>query len=97
MFIRSAPAHPLVIALGGGATSSAVVQQAAGKVEIVELSAGLVAAARMFSDANWRLLDNPRAQLVVSDGRNYVLLADERYDLIAADTIYPTQAYSSNL
>lgn len=97
MLVRQAPANPLVVGLGGGATSSAVAQQARGEVKVVELSAGMVAAARTLSDANWSVLDNPRVRLVVADGRNYILLTNERWDLIAADTIYPTQAYSSNL
>jgi predicted membrane-bound spermidine synthase len=97
MFVRPAPANPLVVGLGGGATSSAVAQKARGEVKVVELSAGMVAAARTFSDANWNVLDNPRVRLVVTDGRNYILLANEQYDYVVADTIYPTQAYSSNL
>jgi spermidine synthase len=36
-------------------------------------------------------------RLIVADGRNYSLLADDQYDVIAADTIYPLHAYSSSL
>ncbi len=86
----------LVIGLGGGATSGAVAQHVR-ELTIVELSAGVVEAARLFAPVNRGVVDDPRVRLVVADGRNYLLLVDEQYDLITADIIPALHAHSSNL
>ncbi|HST20062.1 MAG TPA: fused MFS/spermidine synthase [Blastocatellia bacterium] len=96
-FVCKTPRRALVIGLGGGTTSGALAQYVQDRLEIVELSDAMVSAAHLFSAYNYQVLDNPLTKLVVADGRNYLLFSDERYDIITADTIYPMQAYSSNL
>jgi spermidine synthase len=88
-FVHPAPEQALIVGIGGGATSGAIAQHVRGQVSIVELSEGMVAAARMFADYNQHVLDAPHVRLIVADGRNYSLLADDQYDVSAADTIYP--------
>jgi spermidine synthase len=95
--VHNGPEEALVIGLGGGATSGAVAAQAQGRVDIVELSAGMVEAAKTFAPHNGGVLEDPRANIIIADGRNFLLLTDEEYDLITADIIPPLHAYSSLL
>ena len=94
--VHANPQRALIIGLGGGATSGAVASRTT-SVKVIELSDGMVAAARLFGEANQFVVENPKVQISVADGRNFVALTEERYDIITADIIPPLHAYSSNL
>jgi spermidine synthase len=98
MAIHNEPRRALVIGAGGGATPGAVAAFSdQTRVDVVELSAAVAAAARQFSGINQDLLRRPNVQLRVDDGRNYMLLTPERYDVITADVILPMHAGAGNL
>ena len=44
-----------------------------------------------------RLIDDPRVHHVAGDGRQYLMMTDERFDIIEADALRPTSAHSGNL
>jgi spermidine synthase len=92
MALHPDPREVLVIGLGGGATPGAVSQHAGATVDIVELSASVVRGAAMFAHVNYDVLKQPNVRMRVSDGRNYLLLSDRRYDVITADIIQPQHA-----
>jgi spermidine synthase len=104
-FIGSLPVaiHPdpqriLVIGVGGGATAGAVAAFSKNiPIDIVELSPAVVDAARHFSGINQGLFERPNIHLRVDDGRNYMLLTPERYDIVMADVILPQHAGAGNL
>jgi spermidine synthase len=104
-FIGSLPVaiHPdpqkiLVIGVGGGATAGAVAAFSKSiPIDIVELSPAVVDAARHFSGINQGLFERPNIHLRVDDGRNYMLLTPERYDIVMADVILPQHAGAGNL
>jgi spermidine synthase len=87
----------LVIGIGGGTTAGEVARCASGRTTIVEISPGVVRAARSFAALNRNIADSSRAEMIVADGRNHLLVADRRYDVMTADTIRPVHAQSSNL
>jgi spermidine synthase len=88
----------LVIGLGGGATSGALSRHTGVTVDIVEISHEVVqAAARFFRPINFDVLRKPNVRMHVDDGRNYLLLAGRKYDVITADIILPIHAGSGNL
>jgi spermidine synthase len=91
------PRRALVVGLGGGATPGAVALDPDLTVDVVELSAAVVRGAEWFSHANFDLLRRPNANIVVDDGRNYLMLTDRRYDVITADIIQPHHAGANNL
>jgi predicted membrane-bound spermidine synthase len=81
----------LVIGLGGGATSGALSRHTGVTVDIVEISNEVVqAAARFFRPINFDVLRKPNVRMHVDDGRNYLLLAGRKYDVITADIILPS-------
>lgn len=60
------------------------------RIDVVELSEGVVEASRFFESVNHNVLEDPRVHLVVGDGRNYLAMTDDRYDVISCDPIHPT-------
>ncbi len=98
MALHQDPRRALVIGLGGGATPGAIARFPGTHVTVVELSPSVVRAAnRWFAHTNFDLLQRPNATLRIDDGRNYLLLTDERYDVITADVIVPRHSGSANL
>jgi hypothetical protein len=43
------------------------------------------------------LLEDKRIRYTFTDGRAFVMLGDKKYDVIEADALRPTSAYSGNL
>jgi spermidine synthase len=97
MLMRPDARRALVIGLGGGATPGALAQHEQVRVDVVELSSAVVEAAPYFAAINGGVLGRPNVRLHVDDGRNFLLLSDETYDVITADIIRPRHAGASNL
>ena len=91
------PREALVIGLGGGATAGAVSQHAGTTVQVVELSDGVRKAAAYFAHINYDILNRPNVRMRVDDGRNFLLLSGERFDVITADIIQPIHAGAGSL
>jgi spermidine synthase len=77
----------LAIGLGTGKTLRAISRFSFHRIDAVELSPRIVGAAReWFEDINERVFDrDPRVKLSIADGRNFLLLSRERYDLITIE------------
>jgi spermidine synthase len=97
MVLHPSPIEALVVGLGGGATAGAVSQYPGVRVQIVELSDGVRRAAPFFSHISYDVLNQPHVRLRVDDGRNFLLLSGERFDVITADIIQPSHAGAGNL
>jgi spermidine synthase len=97
MVLHPSPERALVIGLGGGATSGAVSRHRASQVQIVELSESVRRAASLFAHINYDVLDQPNVRVSVDDGRNFLLLSGQRFDVITADIIQPIHAGAGNL
>jgi len=97
MMLHPNPRRVLVIGLGGGATPGAAAMFPGAQVDVVELSAEVVAGAAWFGHINFDLLTRPNVRLRVDDGRNYLLTTTEKYDVITADLILPNRAGATSL
>ncbi len=77
----------LVIGLGTGNTLRAVARFPFRLIDVVEIAPHIVEAARRwFDDINDRVFDrDPRVRLTIADGRNFLLLSRDRYDLITIE------------
>ena len=91
VMLHPAPTTALVIGLGGGATPGAVARYNV-DVDVVELSAAVVAGSAFFKDINFDLLSRPNVHLRVDDGRNFMMMGRKKYDVITADIILPRHA-----
>lgn len=97
MAVHPEARQALVIGLGGGATAGAVALHRGAEVDVVELSGAVVRAAQYFRHINHGVLSRPNVHLRVDDGRNYLMLTKQRYDVITADVILPIHAGAANL
>jgi spermidine synthase len=77
----------LVIGLGTGNTLRVVSLFPFQKIDVVEIAPHIVEAARQwFEDVNAGVMDrDPRVKLTVADGRNFLLLTPEHFDLITIE------------
>jgi spermidine synthase len=97
MALHAAPADALVIGLGGGATAGAVSQHPGTAVQIVELSDSVRKAAPYFEHVTFNVLNQPNVRVRVDDGRNFLALSGEKFDVITADIIQPIHAGAGHL
>ena len=67
------------------------------RVQIVELSDSVRRAAPFFAHINYDVLNQPNVRVRVDDGRNFLLLSGETFDVITADIIQPIHAGAGNL
>ena len=87
----------LIIGFGTGSTTEMMLKMnGVRKVTIVELNAALLRNLEkmpLFRE----LLHDDRVEVIIDDGRRWLLRTDERFDLIQIDALRATTAYSNNL
>lgn len=79
----------LLVGLGTGITAGSLLRYPVERVDVVEISPQVVAAARLFDKDNHHALDDPRLVLHVDDAKTFLLLAKEPYDLIVSEPSNP--------
>lgn len=76
----------LVVGLGTGTTLGTIAAYPFEHIDVAEISPSIVKAARTyFGSIGAGALDDPRVSLHIADGRNHLLLAESRYDLIGIE------------
>lgn len=88
-FCHPAPRSALVIGFGFGLTCRAILAHGVATLDCVELVPEERESAAFFDEVNHGVLTDPRFHFVEGDGRNFVLVADRRYDLISFNAIHP--------
>ena len=99
LLIHEDPRDVLVIALGGGIALGAVAQYDLESVVCVEMVPDVIHAARQeFGPFNHHVLEtidqSQQIDLIVDDGRNYLLSSPRKYDVITGDATHPTSTDS---
>jgi len=89
-FINPDAESVLIIGFGIGITSSAVAAHDVTKIDCVEICSGVKTAASFFSHFNNDVVKDPRIKFINDDGRHYILLAQDKYDVISCDPTHPT-------
>ncbi len=87
----------LVIGLGSGMTLGAVEQHPVKGVDVVEIEAAVVEASQYFREFTGDVLNDPRVNLIVADGRNHVALTPRKYDVIISEPSNPWISGMANL
>ncbi|MGN6385553.1 MAG: spermidine synthase, partial [Verrucomicrobiota bacterium] len=90
LLLHSNPRHALFIGLGTGITFATARYYPELQAEGVELLPAVVEALPLF-ETNSAVLQDPRLETHVADGRRFVLTTTNRYDLIVADLFHPAQ------
>ncbi len=88
----------LVIGYGTGNTAHTLHAAGFSHIDIVELSPDIVTIAdRHFADINGKVSQQPNVRMYYTDGRNYLLTQDKRYDLISTNITGVWLASAANL
>lgn len=94
LLLHEDPQEVLVIALGGGIALGSVAQHDLKEVECVEMVPDVLEAAREeFGPFNHRVmerLEDLPIDIVIDDGRNYLLTRSRKYDVITGDATHPS-------
>ncbi|HZP40558.1 MAG TPA: fused MFS/spermidine synthase [Candidatus Binatia bacterium] len=85
LLLHPHPERVLSICFGVGNSLSSILQHPVTRVDAVELSPGVVAAAPFFASTNRDPLADPRVHLTITDGRNFLLTSADRWDVIRLD------------
>ncbi len=98
LLIHDNPKKVAVIGLGSGSTLAAVAAHPAVEtIDGVELEKAVVEASRFFPDLNRNVLKDPRVHMFVNDGRNFLLVRPDLYDVIISEPSNPWMAGVANL
>ncbi len=92
------PENVMVICFGTGQTTGAAgIHPRVGQVDSVELSSSVLNAAPSFKTENHDVMDNPKVNFVLQDGRNFLLTTQKQYDVITGEPPPPRTAFTVNL
>jgi spermidine synthase len=92
------PKKALIVGMGAGSTAGAILQQPSiERIDVAELSDGVIDAVRYFGHSNYAFFEDPRVDIRQTDARNHLLLTDTKYDVVAGDAIRPNDAGSATL
>ena len=92
LLLHPAPRRVLAVGLGTGISLSPALRDEVEEVTVVEISLGVIEAAeRFFAQANAYVLEHPKVRVVEQDGRNFIKLTRNRYDLIVQELFFPYQ------
>jgi len=97
MVLHPDPRRVLVICFGTGSTAGAGLLHPGATVDAVDVNRTVFGFAPHFLAVNHGVARDPRARLVVDDGRNYLLTTGERYDVITSEPMPPHHAGVVNL
>jgi spermidine synthase len=87
------PKKAFVIGLGTGQTAGWLAAlPAMEKVDVVEIEPEMISFARRCEATNQGALSNPKLKMHIADGRELLLVTDERYDLILSEPSNPYRA-----
>jgi spermidine synthase len=100
--LHASPQRSLAVGLGIGATAyGMLLDPQMQRVEAVEICAGERELLEMLADRGAReireLLNDPRSDIRVGDGRKHLLIAAQPFDVITVDALWPENAYSGNV
>lgn len=93
LLLHKNPKRVLQVGLGSGETTKVVLLHGVEKLDVAEINPDVVEAARIyFKEINGGVLEEPRPknlEIIITDAKNYLLLTDEKYDIIMNDSIHP--------
>jgi spermidine synthase len=91
------PRRMLIIGWGSGITAGAALQAPLERVTAVELEQEVIEAARHFEPENHAPQQDPRLRLINEDGRNYLAVSPELFDVVVSEPSNPWIAGCGNL
>jgi spermidine synthase len=97
MLLHPDPRRLLVICFGTGSTAGAGLLHPGSAIDVVDINRAVFEFAPHFAAWNHSVATDPRARLIVDDGRSYLLTSRESYDVITSEPMPPRFAGVVNL
>ena len=97
MLLHPKPERALVVCFGTGTTAGSVLRYPDVRLDIVDINRTVFDFADFFRDFNHGAARDPRARLVVEDGRGFLQTSRETYDVITSEPMPPTFAGVASL
>jgi spermidine synthase len=97
LLVHGNPRKVLQIGFGSGETSGVGLAFGVEQYNIVEICPGIFQAGRFFDEINRGSYKDPQLRKIIMDGKNFVKLTDEKFDVIMNDSTYPGTTGSSAL
>ena len=87
------PENVLFMCFGSGITAGTLgLSDVFKHIDAVELSRDVLEAAPYFRESNLNVIDNPKINFIIDDGRNFLLTSRDQYDLITFEPMPLAQA-----
>ncbi|MBS3775839.1 MAG: fused MFS/spermidine synthase, partial [Bacteroidales bacterium] len=84
------PENAIVIGYGMGVTAHSLVQPDMKQIDIAEIVPGVLKASPIFSEWNHNVLEEPKVEAHIEDGRSMIYMSrDKKYDIITSNAIHP--------
>ncbi len=98
LLLQTEPRSALLICFGVGNTASAMAKHdTLEQIDIVDLSRNILETAPQFEFHNDRVFGDPRVRMIHDDGRSFLSVTDQRYDLITSEPPPPLMEGISRL
>jgi spermidine synthase len=98
ILLVDAPEDVLVVCFGTGQTTgAAAIHPGVRSVDSVDLSPSVIRAGKIFATENHDVLNNPKVNFILQDGRNHLLTTGKKYDVITSEPPPPRTAFTVNL
>jgi len=90
LLFQEEPRSVLVVGLGMGITLQATANHPGlERIEVVELSPDILAAQAYLGEVNGRVVENPLVTVRIGDGRLFMKMTQDHFDMVTADPIHP--------
>jgi predicted membrane-bound spermidine synthase/tetratricopeptide (TPR) repeat protein len=97
LLLKPEAQHVLLVGLGSGITAGSALRHPLERLDVVEISAGVVEAAQFFKEHNRHALQDHRLHLHLEDANTFLRLTPRRYDVIISEPSNPWIAGVGNL
>jgi spermidine synthase len=91
------PEKVLIVGFGSGMTLNSTLLHDPEVVECLEIEPAVMETAPLFESINNRCDLDPRAEIILNDARNHLLISSRKYDVIISEPSNPWMAGISNL
>jgi spermidine synthase len=97
LLLHEHPRKVMIIGLASGCTLGAALRHPVEEVVCAEIEPAMVDASKFFKEVNYEYWKDPRARIVIEDGRNFLFLSKEKYDCIISEPSNPWISGLGNL
>ncbi len=92
LLLHPSPREVLVLGLASGITAGEALYYPLERIDVLEINREVVAASRYFDPWNNEVLNDPRTDLIIQDGRAHMTLTDRSYDVVISEPSNPWMA-----